>query len=522
MGKTLMTEPSERATTVALLVVLLAGFMLRLYSFHHTLVINADGTLYIQQAKALYFCRYDLVTACYKDITILPFFILGAYKLLGDWVAAGEIVSLFFGTATLIPLYLLLRRFFDRVPATCALFLFAVNPIYVALSTDVLRDPIYWFFVTLGLYFFTFFSSPRYGLFLVLSCISFMLASWARFEGMMFVAVSAAFLLFAGPANRWKRMIFFLSPLLLIMVAGIGLLLLFGRGLDVLLYPRPLGQTLINALHGYEELRALLRSLNEQNIPGLHGPFFLDEVRNLLWWIALGALITEISRALFEPFCLIFLVGMVGLRKRSSSDARLVYLMVAAVAALAILYLNLLNNWVVTKRFVATFMFPSFVLFGFGLEKISRWCQNRFHLPQYATYVLLGGLIFVAALPKNLNEKREGKLIPMEIGRFLVAKEGGNQEILLAGPRNDLALIHFYANLDLAGASCPLQGIVAVNPGERVDIPSLQARGVRYLVWGERDGTGVELATLAADPALIVAGEWQEKETGRLMVFKIK
>ena len=29
------------------------GFLLRLYAFHHTYIINPDGILYIQQARAI-------------------------------------------------------------------------------------------------------------------------------------------------------------------------------------------------------------------------------------------------------------------------------------------------------------------------------------------------------------------------------------------------------------------------------------------------------------------------------------
>ena len=57
-----------------------------------------------------------------------------------------------FGTAALIPLYLLLRRFFDtQISALCAL-VFGMLPVFVGSSVDMVREPVCWFFLILGLY----------------------------------------------------------------------------------------------------------------------------------------------------------------------------------------------------------------------------------------------------------------------------------------------------------------------------------------------------------------------------------
>ena len=49
--------------------VLLLGFLARVYLFAANPIINPDGFLYIQQAKAFYFGLFDQVLACYKYLS---------------------------------------------------------------------------------------------------------------------------------------------------------------------------------------------------------------------------------------------------------------------------------------------------------------------------------------------------------------------------------------------------------------------------------------------------------------------
>ena len=176
--------------------VIVLGFVIRLYSFYHSYLFNPDGIKYIQQAKALNFGLYDVLTACYGRVNSLAFFILAAFKITGDWVVAGKAVSLVFGTAVMVPLYLLLRRFLDKSSACCCLLVFAVHPIFVELSVDILRGPVFWFFLTLGLYLFTCHDQKRYFLFLSLSCAAFLMAFTARLEAIIFILVLVFFVLF--------------------------------------------------------------------------------------------------------------------------------------------------------------------------------------------------------------------------------------------------------------------------------------------------------------------------------------
>jgi len=179
---------------ISILIILL-GFAIRLFSFHYTYIINPDGVLYIHQARAIYYGIKDSILTCSMSyLSNYSILIVLAYKIFGDWVAAAKSVSLFFGTITLIPLYFLLDRFFKKEITVLTTLVFALIPIFVAKSVDVVRDPIYWFFSVLGLYLFVSQIEKRNYLYLILSSLCFLMAAWARIEAILFVLASFIFM----------------------------------------------------------------------------------------------------------------------------------------------------------------------------------------------------------------------------------------------------------------------------------------------------------------------------------------
>ena len=88
--------------------VILTGLGLRLWVYLHTVIVNPDGALYIHQAMALYFKNWNSLKTC--GLTFLssyPVLIAGGYYLVHDWILSARLISLFFGTAMLVPLYLI-------------------------------------------------------------------------------------------------------------------------------------------------------------------------------------------------------------------------------------------------------------------------------------------------------------------------------------------------------------------------------------------------------------------------------
>ena len=136
--------------------IFLFGTLLRFYACLRTYIINPDGTLYIHQARALFYGQWDQLTSCGLGyLSPFPVLVTLSYPIFNDWVSAARFVSLAFGSLSLIPLYFLLARFLQKDIRLLALLVFAVIPALVGRSADVIRDPVSWFFNLLALACFT-------------------------------------------------------------------------------------------------------------------------------------------------------------------------------------------------------------------------------------------------------------------------------------------------------------------------------------------------------------------------------
>jgi len=503
--------------------VIFVGFVLRLYSFHHSYALNQDGMLYIQQAKALHYGLYESLTKCYNYLNGLPVFISFSYRIFGDWLIAAKSVSLFFGTATMLPLYLLLRRFFVVEVACCALLVFAVNPIFVEMSSEVIRGPAYWFFLTLGMYLFAL-SDLNKPYTLPLSCISFMLACLFRFEGAIFLPVSLAFLLFFKKGKKWKEIALFLSPFIFLLILAISSLSLLHFDIKKWIYPRSVWEHFSRVVHTYPEIREGLEEIASSQTTFWRS-HFLPKVKNLLWWLALGAVIVEIARAFFEPFFVLFLVGLKGAFRRVKQDKMMLYLVLFSIAAFLVLYFHVLSGWIMRKRFVALFLLPSFFVVGFGVEFLWTLLEKRFSLRKLHLLVLSALVIFAIGLPKILDGKREDSMVFQQIGKTVAARNKSSQIVNVgaAFDRDDIELVSFFGNLTVKEAPCVCDLAITINPANFLQKFNKLNKKIHYLVWDEKNWTTDSLYRLRSlkMEGVEEINEWQDGRFGRLVLFQI-
>src|SRR4030042_4277700 len=78
--------------------IFLLSFAARLYAFFNTSVINPDGVLYINQAKAILNNDWKLAKNCgYDFISLYHLLIPIFYRIFGDWVIAAKSNFIFLG-----------------------------------------------------------------------------------------------------------------------------------------------------------------------------------------------------------------------------------------------------------------------------------------------------------------------------------------------------------------------------------------------------------------------------------------
>ena len=558
--KDLFSDDKYSSFRIAILIILF-GFAIRLFSFHYVYIINPDGVLYIHQARAIYYGLKDSILTCGMGyLSNYSILIVVAYKIFGDWVVAAKSVSLFFGTITLFPLYFLLNRFFKKEISLIATLIFALIPDFVARSADVVRDPVFWFFSVLGLYFFVSqiekrnyiypvrnnapsvkgemikkdnialeglknrskFSNRVY---LILSSLSFLMASWARIEAILFILVSFVYILLVRQDRKIKKISIFAIPVILILLFSVFGSMIFNMSVNKFHRAHAITAKFSAPMIEYKNLRESLTELMNQPLKE-NLQHFLHKARHLVWLIALGTLVKYAVRAYFYPFFFIFIIGLGGIWTRIKGDNHILYLAFLAISALILLYMHTLHTWMMFNRFFAIFIFPSFIFVGFGLEKIIVFLRSRFNLKESVILFVLCLLILACSLPKNLQSREADKIVFKEIGELIADRDGNNKEIQIVTSLHSIRWISFYANLNYEGAPYPqknddLDNIIGKNYSEFVQ--NLKIRGIRYFLWEEKHWPRYRFDFMnRKNPKdFIKLGEWKHPDTGRLILFSV-
>jgi len=522
--KGLLLDDKYSSLRTAILIILL-GFAIRLFSFHYTYIINPDGVLYIHQARAIYYDLKDSILTCSMGyLSNYSILIVLAYKIFGDWVVAAKSVSLFFGTITLIPVYFLLNRFFKKEITLIATLIFALIPVLVDKSVDVIRDPVYWFFSVLGLYLFVSQIEKRNYLYLMLSSLCFLMAAWARIEAILFVFVSFVCILFVRQDRKIQRTSIFAIPVVLVLLLGMFGLMISDMCVDDLHRGYEIKTKFSAPVIEYNNLRQTLAELRNQPLDeNLRA--FLHKARNLVWLVGLGTLFRYAVRAYFYPFFLIFIIGLGGVWGKMKEDKRILYLASIAAFALLLLYVHVLQTWMMFNRFIAIFILPSFVLVGFGLERIIYFLRSRFNLKAHVALSIICFLSLAFALPENLEPRETDKLVFKRIGELIAEREGNSQVISIAAPHS-IRWVSFYANVKYKGAPCPernhdIENIIGKNYGEFVQ--NLKRRGIRYVLWEEKHWPKESSYLINSQNMkdFIKLGAWSHPDTGSLILFEV-
>lgn len=503
--------------------VILLGFSFRLYSFYFTPVVNQDAVIYINQAKAVYYGQYRDLTLCYPYVSIYPITIALCYKFIGDWIVSGATVSILFSTLMLIPLYLLLRRFFDRNISTLALLVFSVCPTFVGLSHMIIRGPIYWFFATLGIYLFILGLDKIEAKYLLLSCTSFALASSARGEALFLMGGSAAFLLFTKGRRKWKYLFSFSLPILSILLFVA--ILAWVKGGQVF-GSSPLEHIVSKSksvLNGYESLLNALRNIDKFGPPNGFSPYFFPAVQRMILLIASGELFRVMMKAFFPPFFVLLFLGFPGIRKRMKHNPNLIYLCLLSGISLLVLFAQTISNWAITTRHVFLFLLPSFVIVGFGIVRLAEFLSNRLRRKQIFIYLTLFLAIFLAPLYNNLKANGIDKLPFKQIGEFIALKQGNQKRIRVGGAFKWVSLIDLYANLNFPGVICSSNNSIQRNEA-KATIQKFLERHFDYYVWDERYNTQETLQAIMEKCPYTFEnlGQWPSCKVGKMVLFKIR
>ncbi len=520
------TQGRWNGSPYLLCLIIIFGFAVRLFDGLNVGIINPDGVLYIHQARALYYGNWDQITTCALNyFSMYPLLIAGAYGIFHDWMLSARSISILFGSLLLLPTYLMIRRFLDKRTSAVTILIASLIPALVSRSADVVRDPVAWFFVALGVYFFLLqFDSKKYGC-LTLSSLCFLFAAWNRIEIIVFLGASLLYLVFLERERKHKKILFFIAPLIILIPLAALVLATTGSSLDDVLRTRQIINKLSRPILAYNNLRSVLATMIQQ--PEIsHLELFLEKARHLIWVIALGTLIIYTIKAFFYPFFLVFILGLPGTKARIKKDKRLAYLLLICASIFVMLYFHLLQTWIIDTRFFVPLLLPACVFMGFGIEKVFHFMESRLRIRPETTFYIICLAVLAFGLPKNLDSREADKSVIKKMGETIAQKEGNDHIIPVASSMHLLRWMSFYANLGYPGSPCPqpyndFKSIVGKD--YKYFLNTLKKRGIKYFIWEEKHWPkGTFDFTNALDPEHFKFIKCStHPDTGQMILFEV-
>jgi hypothetical protein len=387
-------EDVSRIASLLILAVLIKSVLIA-----NVEVINPDGVRYINSAHEL--MQGNLHQAFVHEKMLFFSFTLGLFHfLIGDWFLAGQVVSAFFLTITLIPLYFLTKDLFGSKAAWWGCLAFIVLPSVNGMSAEVIKGGPFLFFMACALFFGNRAITGDAWPFFPLTFICGSLASLYRFEGIVFILGYFLFLtcLLLGKEKRSQYLKglggYVILPLLAAAVFG-GLFLTgaFGAVEMRAIWTRFADHYFkFDLLKNYYVVYDFLKVAEEQLPNGLWGQDFCEIARHNLVWIYFFGILGQFVEALWAVFLIPFIWGIVASDRRDSGFLLLIWI---AFLFFFMNYLVLIRHNFHSLRYLMVVVLLVMPLVGLGMEKLVLWLKRK----KRANLFLLAMIIVIFLSP---------------------------------------------------------------------------------------------------------------------------
>ena len=512
------------------IVVLLLAVAIRVYGASVAATINIDGTLYINQARALYYGQAQELFCGLNFIPLNSLLLVPLYFLTRNWIVAGQTLSLACGVGSIIPIYLISRRFFEERISTAVLLLLSLTPVLVNSSIEIIKDPVAWVLFSCGLLCFIRHMEQRARTDILLCSLLFLGAGWARAEFFLLYFATALYLLFSQPSHRIRDLMLFLAPLGLIALIAFVFPGISGISTGHIRTPGAfVPQTAAHVGNPYTALKTQLFALADTFPPNERAlQNFLPEAANLAWLVGLGMILTRAGEAIFHPFTIFYLVGLWSIGPWTH-DKKIRYLLWIMGVAFLIVYLQTLQTWVLESRWLGGMILCTTIFAGIGMQKTNIFLQKKCKMTQRAATIAICIFLLLFGLAKNIKRHNADNAVYKEIASTIEQDAARQRPIIFAGSASTKAplyLVSFYANLKKPKAICPADNLMLTEAD--LNSPAtlakkLSAHDIHYVLLAPAPPGSKHPLPLQELTALsLCLGEWHHKDLGSLFLYKVK
>ncbi len=452
-----------------LLILIGTAFILRLYA-----VLMAQGIAY--DSAAYGFMARDFMKGNIDKALAIPGHPL--YPLLMSFFSmdtlqvemTGRLISLFFGTFTILPLYLLVKEAIGQRTAIFSTLFYTFHPYLVTYSGMMLTEATYWGLLVLSVYFFWTGLNRDKIWRIALSGAFLGLAYLARPEGIGYMAVYLAWIFVDGfLKKRWFK------PLVSIGVMISSVLIISSPYLIYI--HRETGKWLVSkkAL----EVQSLLFNKGEEGDSSLKGgsPGDSKKEDSKIVWMTRNVLyhfpyvIYHYLRAYHFSLWLILFFGLIRIRREGIAfELFLSSLVLFHILSLATFLPS-------TIRFSVPMIPLSLFWAGTGILEMKRYMEKvRVTSPEKGIFLFIT-LVILTQLPQSLKPERGHRAFQKQVGLWLKQNTPSDAIIMSNSPQET-----FYA--DRQFIMLPEESSSPRNSGKSYDeiIRYAKLKGVRYLL----------------------------------------
>jgi 4-amino-4-deoxy-L-arabinose transferase and related glycosyltransferases of PMT family len=510
-----------------LLLVLGIGLAVRLVALIQLAVINPDGILYIQQAKALSTGQWHLLSESLSYVSLYPFLIAFLHYFVHDWVLSGQLVSLCFSMGMLLVVYRIARLFFTPAVSWLTTLLFALTPVFVRYSVDVMREAPFWFFFSLSLWLVLLairqtVSANKSSALLLASNCTILLASWSRIEAIVLLPATCLFLCVWRHDHNIRRLLIFLLPSACLVALGSGIAFVSGCDVFTLVRINEVIQKCIAPMDAYHALRGELKQLANGYGWSLLG-CYLQTSYHTVWVTAMGGIVVNAMEAYFYPYVLVYALGLKAAWRRMRHVSEYQYMAIVFGCSLCVLLVHSIQSWIMTQRFVTILIIPSCVVAGLGLQNMLSYFASKKKIGETVAVILVASIIFIVSIKKNVQDVEHDKYIYVDISKHILSLNNSNNQVMIASSLSPATRwISFYVNIDKKYEKN--DKFFALKYSSVVDlVHSMHSKGISLFLWDEYAWNNSEYGKKISDfnGFFREIGRWSHNDTGDIILFEL-
>ena len=510
--------------------ILLLAVAVRLYGTSVAATVNIDGTLYINQAKALYFGQWQELYCGLGFLPLNSLLLVPLYFVTKNWIVAAKTLSLVCGVGSIVPIYLISKRFFEERICLTTLLLLSLIPVFVNSSIEIIKDPVAWVLFSCSLLCFVRHMEQRDRRDIIFCSVLLLGAGWARAEFFLLYFATALYLLFSQQNHRMRDLLLFLAPLIPFAFIAFFSAEIFGINAGHLRTPGEfVPQATAHSHNPYTALKSQLFALADTYPPnGGLLQNFLPEAANLVWLVGLGMIATRAFEAIFHPFAIFFLVGFCSIG-HWTHDKKIRYLLWISAIAFLIVYLQTLRTWVLEPRWLGGMILSAMILAAVGLQKTDIFLQERCKLGKKTSIITICIFLLLFGLAKNIKRHNQDNAVYKDIAST-IERDSHQSPITLAGSASTKAplyFVSFYANLKRPKAICPADNLILTEEDLNSSATlsqKLSDQDIHYVLLAPSPpgSNHLLLTQKLTTSGLLSLGEWHHKDLGPLLLYKVK